>query len=155
MIRTDIDYPIELPWPVRDGYGIQHSRPFIRTEMNSGRERQRRKFSSVPSKVSVSWVFHGDMHAALFEAWFRDRLNDGVEWFNMPLKTPMGEQHYVCRFTEMYEGPNLIGLCAWSINAQLEIWERPLMPKGWGLLPKFLLGSAIFDIAMNKIWPEK
>lgn len=153
-ITTDINYPEGLPWPVRDGYDINHVQPFRRTALASGRARQRKKFSSVPSMFNVTWIFNGDNEVAAFEAWFRDAINDGSDWFNSPLKTPIGEGQYVCRFTEMYKGPALVGLCAWRVSAVLELWERPLMPPGWGLMPEYLLGADIFDIAMNDRWPE-
>ena len=154
MIETDIDYPKGLPWPEREEYTAQAVSPFVRTSMASGRARQRRRFTSVPVEYTVTWIFNGDNRAALFEAWFRDALNDGVEWFNMPMKTPTGTGYYVCRFIEMYSGPNPIGICSWRVSAKLEMFERPLMPQGWGLLPEFVLGASIFDIAMNREWPE-
>ena len=155
MIYTDISYPDGLPCAQREGYSLRHVSPFVRTTMESGRARQRRRFSSVPTIANVSWIFEVDTHAATFEAWFRDAINDGVEWFNMPLKTPMGLKDYVCRFADMYTGPDLIGISSWRISAQLEVWERPLMPEGWGLLPEFALGASIFDVALNREWPEK
>lgn len=155
MIQTDIDYPKGLPVPLREEYKLNHVSPFARTTMESGRARQRRRFSSVPTIANVNWIFEVDTHAAVFEAWFRDAVNDGADWFNMPLKTPVGMQDYVCRFVDMYTGPDLIGISSWRISAQLEIWERPLMPQGWGLLPEFVLGASIFDIAMNREWPKK
>ncbi|MGO3868926.1 MAG: hypothetical protein ACTJH7_02515 [Alcaligenes sp.] len=154
MIHTEINYPVGLPMPVRDGYGIKHTQPFQRTQMEDGRARQRRRFSSVPSTVNVSWIFKSDNEAALFEAWFRDAVNDGAEWFNSPLKTPIGEGQYVCRFVSMYTGPDPIGARAWRVNAVLETWERPLLPPGWGQFPEFVLGSSIIDIALNREWPE-
>lgn len=154
MITTDIDYPSDLPWPVRDGYDTNHVSPFTRTNMESGRARQRRKFSSVPSVVSVTWIFNGDNQAAAFELWFRQNIHDGADWFNCPLKTPVGEKQYVCRFTDMYRGPTLIGLCAWRVTATLEVWERPLLPPDWAILPDYILHADIFDLAMNREWPE-
>ncbi len=153
-ITTDLDYPDGLPWPIRDGYDFKSVSPFMRTNLDSGRARQRRKFTSVPTMCNVTWIFNGDTQVAAFEAWFRDALLDGEEWFNSPLKTPIGDGQYVCRFTDMYNGPTLVGLCAWRVSAVLELWERPLMPPGWGLLPEYLLGADIFDIAMNEKWPE-
>lgn len=152
MITTDIDYPSVFPWPQWEGYNINHVQPFSRTTMTTGRAIQRRRFSSVPSMVQVSWVFNS-AQAMAFEAWFRDSLHDGVEWFNCPLKTPLGEMDYVCRFVEMYKGPVPIGQCTWRVTATLKIWERPLLPPGWGILPDFITGMDIFDIAMNREWP--
>src|SRR5690606_10874895 len=128
MITTPINYPSSLPCPVRQGYQTRHVQPFLRTEMVSGRAKQRRRFTSVPSIESVTWIFKSQAQAAAFEAWFRDSLSDGAEWFNCPLKTPIGATNYVCRFTDMYTGPDLIGVCAWRVTAELELWERPLMP---------------------------
>lgn len=154
MIYTEITYPDGLPCAIRDGYDLSHVQPFIRTEMDSGRARQRRRFSSVPTMANVSWIFPGDAYCAAFEAWFRDALHDGAEWFNMPIKTPIGEQEYVCRFTRMYQGPTLVGKGMWRITSVLEIFERPLMPPGWGLMPDYLINASLFDVAMNREWPE-
>lgn len=155
MIQTDIDYPEGLPCPLRDGYTLRPVKPFMRTSMESGRSRQRRKFGSVPTLANVSWIFENDTQAALFEAWFHEVINDGVDWFNSPMKTPVGYGQYVCRFVDMYTGPNLMGVSAWRVDAQLEIWERPLMPPGWALFPDFVLNADILDLAINREWPEE
>lgn len=153
-LTTDINYPAGLPFPEREGYSINHVQPFVRTELSDGRAAQWRRFSNVPSIVDVSWIFHGDTIVAAFEAWFRDQLFDGAAWFNCPLRTPVGTKMYVCRFTQMYQGPFLVGKCAWSVSAQLEIFERPLLPEGSGLFPEFYAYADIIDIATNDKWPE-
>lgn len=152
-ITTDITWPAGLPCALREGHSTQHVSPFIRTGMASGRSRQRRRFSSVPSMQQFQWLFN-ESECAAFEAWFRDAINDGVAWFNMDSRTPVGKVPLVCRFTDMYQGPELVGRDSWRISATLEIWERPLLPPGWGLLPEYVLGSGIFDVAMNSKWPE-
>lgn len=154
MIHTDTNYPDGLPLPLRDGYKFQHVQTFLRTDMESGRAAQRRKFRSVPSKVSVSWIFKTDNQAAAFEAWYSETLKDGAEWFNSPLKTPIGEQDFVCRFTAMYQGPELVGVSSWRFSADLEVFERPLMPPGWGENPELLVYASLIDFAVNKEWPE-
>lgn len=151
-ISTDIDFPADLPCALREGQATQHVQPFRRSEMVSGRAVQRRKFTSVPSVQQFSWLFN-DSEAAAFEAWFRDAISDGAAWFNMQARTPLGKVSLVCRFTEMYSGPDITGRNLWRIRAPLEVWERPLMPPGWGLMPDYLIHSSIFDIAMNKKWP--
>src|SRR5690625_3653492 len=154
MIETDIDFPHSLPVPLREGYDIQHVRPYVRTGMESGRARQRRRFTSVPSMVSVSWLFT-ESQAMAFESWFRDSINDGVDWFNCTIRTPLGLKPYVCRFgDEMYSGPTLTGRNLWRVRAPLEIYERPLLPRGWGVFPDIVAGMDILDIALNREWPE-
>lgn len=152
-ITTDIDWPKGLPCLLREGHATQHGQPFHATSMASGRTRYRRKFVSVPSVKQCAWNMTQGQ-ALAFESWFREVLNDGVEWFNMPIRTPMGVMPLVCHFQSMYTGPDAVGAKHWRISAALEIWERTLMPPGWGQFPEFLIGSDIIDIAMNQDWPE-
>lgn len=154
MIETDIDYPAGLPNPLRDGHSLKAVQPFLRTSMASGRARQRRAFTSVPTMGNFNFLFETDNLAAAFEAWFRDSLNDGAEWFNIERKTPLGLIRLVCRFTAMYSGPTLVGRSMWQYSCPLEVWERPLLPEGWGEHPEFVIDADIFDIAMNREWPE-
>ncbi|WP_288659542.1 MULTISPECIES: hypothetical protein [Pseudomonas] len=149
-----IQYPEGLPCALRDGYDLSPVSPLKRSEMQSGRARQRRRFTSVPTMASVSWIMN-DVQGQLFEAWFRDALEDGALWFEMPLKTPEGERSYTARFTDIYSGPTLTGKSNWKFTAQLELRERPILAPGWGLYaPDYVLMSAIFDKAMNFEWPE-
>lgn len=120
--------------------------------MASGRTRYRRVFTSVPSVQTCAWMFT-EAGAQAFEAWFRDKLGDGVEWFNMPLRTPLGSSSLVCHFADMYAGPDLVGADRWKISAPIEVWGRPLLPPGWGELPELVIGSSIIDRAVNKEWP--
>lgn len=152
MITTDIDYPKQLPWPTRDNYTLRDVPTFERTDMVSGRAAQRRTFSFVPTMVTVTWLFTSDTDAMIFTSWFHEQLNDGVEWFNCPLKTPLGEREYVCRFASMPQGPDLVGLCSWRVKAELEMFERPLLPDGW--TPDWIRHFSLFDIAMNRVWPK-
>lgn len=149
------DYPSYLPKPLRNDYGIQHVSPFARTEMTTGRARQRRTFTTVPSVVSVNWYMDG-AKAQLFEAWFRYEITDGAEWFNIDLKTPVGDfAPYECRFVEMYDGPSIDSANNWRFSAQLEIRERPILDQQWWTYgQEFVAGSSIIDIALNSKWPE-
>lgn len=149
-------YPSQLPLPVQSGYGLQHVSPMIRTEMQSGRARQRRTFTSVPSAVTVSWIMTQGQ-AVIFEGWFRDNAGagDGASWFTMPLDAPVGLDDYECRFTDIYAGPTLIGFNKWQFDATLEIRERPIIGDGWAtIMPDYIILADIFDSAMNQIWPQ-
>lgn len=150
-----VDYPKELPSPSRLNYAIQHVSPFERTQMRSGRAKQRRTFTSVPSMVPLSWLLT-TVEAQLFEAWFAHGITDGADWFNISLKTPAGNMApYECRFTEMYDGPALVGVDDWRITAEVEIRERPILSKEWYLYGQsFVLNQSIFDLAINREWPE-
>jgi len=149
---TTINYPSQLPMPIQDGYSIQHVSPLLRTQMQSGRARQRRIFTSVPSMVSVSFFFQSVGEAQLFEGFFQHTLKDGAEWFNMPLKTPMGSKNYECRFTDIY-GPIEPQNDYWRTSAQIEIRERETIG-AWAEFPDFITYQDIIDLAINREMPE-
>ncbi|MDM2897249.1 hypothetical protein OGY37_14595 [Citrobacter sp. Cpo030] len=144
-----------LPMPLQDGYGFKPVSPLQRTQATAGRARQRRKYTSTPTIATVNWIFPKHNQAQLFESWYRDVLTDGAAWFLMKLQTPLGcQQTYKCRFTDIYEGPTLVSPKYWRYSAQLELWERPLLPPGWGFFPDLVAGSDIIDFALNEEWPE-
>ncbi|WP_256582396.1 MULTISPECIES: transposase [unclassified Pseudomonas] len=147
-----IIYPKQLSLPLHDGYKLDTISPLMRTRLDSGRSRQRRKFTSVPTEVSVKWIFN-DNQASFFEAWFARTLGDGALWFEATLKTPLGLKDYVCRFTDIYDGPELIGVDHWAYSATLELRDRPLMAPGWENFPELWFGKNIIDMAINREWP--
>lgn len=152
---ADIYYPHDyLPMPQQGGYAFQAVSPLLRTQLVSGRARQRRRFTSTPTNASVSWFMETDAQGQVFEAWFRDVLSDGAAWFYMKLQTPVGVKFYRCRFTDIYQGPTLVPPIYWQYSATLELWERPLPLPGWGNFPEFLAGQNIIDVALNREWPE-
>lgn len=160
---AEVDYPGSLPWPTRQGYGINHVSPMLVSTLESGRKRRRRRFTSVPSRVTVEWIMN-EWQAQLFELWFRADFNesepnrggiqDGTVWFNCPLKTPIGERHYEAVFDDIYSGPEPYGLCQWRFTATLELRERPALPPGDIEFPDEIIYSSLFDYTMNKHWPE-
>lgn len=153
-ITSDINYPDEyLPMPLQEGYALKPVSPLLRTDLTSGRARQRRLYTSTPSQAQVSWLFL-ESEAQLFEAWFRDAISDGAAWFNANLRTPLGVESYVCRFVDIYDGPIITGGKYWEFTATLELWERPILPPGWGEFPDFIINSNIIDLALNREWPE-
>ena len=100
-ITTTLYYPSAyLPGPLRESFGLTPVSPLKRTQMVTGRARQRRAYTSTPTQTDLAWIF-SDAQAQAFEAWFRDELSDGAAWFNIPLLTPVGLKNYVCRFTDI------------------------------------------------------
>ena len=145
-------WPEQLPLPEQSGYAIQHVSPLQRTEMVSGRARQRRVYTSVPSMVAVQF-FCTELQAQLFEAFFRYAITDGADWFLLPLKTPMFTGDYECRFTGIYEGPTLTAFNKWTVSATIEIKERNTITANELYDPQGVIDSDIFDITMNQKWP--
>lgn len=152
-MQTSINYPAELPPPQWASNQWAVTSPNQRTNMDSGRARQRRKFSSVPAMRSATFIFTAGQ-AVTFERWFATDLKDGTEWFNIYMRHPLGFTQFVCRVVNVYNGPIAFGSKHWTYSATLEVWERPLIPEEWSLLPSFILHPDIFDAAMNREWPE-
>lgn len=148
-----IVYPKQLPLPLLEGYKLSTISPLMRTKLENGRSRQRRKFTNVPTEPSFKWIFN-DQEAAFFEAWFARILMDGALWFLAPLKTPLGLKDYECRFTDIYDGPELVGIDHWRYSVTLELRERPLMAPGWENFPDFWFKKNIIDMAINREWPK-
>jgi hypothetical protein len=72
-----------------------------------------------------------DAQAQLFEAWYREAITDGVDWFFMKLQTPLGVQFYKCRFTDIYQGPTLVARFTGSFPQLLSCGnDRFLMTAG-------------------------
>lgn len=153
-MATSIDYPSYLPMPLREGYQLNHVSPFARTEMASGRAKQRLMYANTPSMVPVSFLLT-DSQAQIFEAWFKYDINGGAAWFNCKLDSPDGRKPYECRFTSMYKGPQLVGKRFWRYAAEFEIVERPVIGEDdYRLGLDDIYYSSIFDITMNQQWPE-
>lgn len=144
-----IYYPEGLPRGRHSGRSYQLVSPLLRSDLVSGRAMQRRRFTSVPTMASISWIFTSQQ-CQLFEGWWRDALVDGSQWFEAPLETPLGYQNYTARFTDIYSGPSRVGPKLWSITAELELRDRPILPSGWAeLLPDYILNPEIFDKSVN------
>lgn len=150
---ASIDYPKQLPLPLQEGYSLSTTDPMVRTQMVTGRARQRRRYRNVPVIVTASFIFT-ETQASFFEAWHSRVLGEGIEWFNCPLQTTEGVRDYEARFTQIYEGPSLVQLRFWKYSVQLELRKRPMMPEGWEQFPDFWFGKNIIDLALNKEWPK-
>lgn len=150
-----IAYPEGLPYPLRDaGYEFNQVSPSVSTELQSGRTIDRVRFKNTPDIATLTWEFD-DPEAQLFMGWHEYVLNSGTLPWDCPLKTPLGFETYEGKFLGMYQGPTLVGISRWRIQAKVSLFKRPLIGKDWVLYaPEFVLQSDIFDRAMNKEWPE-
>lgn len=149
-----LTYPEGLPLPLREGYGFQAVSPILRSKKMSGRSVQRRLYSSTPTEPSVSWLMSA-AQAQLFMGWYEHVLLSGSQWFECPLRTPLGLELHRARFTDIYSGPDLVGVDHWRFTATLEMFKQPLIGKEWVTdAPEYILGSDIFDITMNRVWTQ-
>ena len=93
--------------------------------MEAGPARQRRRFTQVPSRISVRWVLRRDQFA-LFEAWYRWHAKEGGEWFEIELLGGVGLTIHEARFTRQFDARIRAGRL-WEVTSELEIRERPVL----------------------------
>jgi hypothetical protein len=126
---SDITWPSTLPLPTVQGYGVQPGEAILRTEMEASLARQRRRFTDVPTKVSVRWIMRRDQYA-IFEGWYRWHAREGASWFAITLLGGLGLLEQEARFTRQFSSRLLAGGTLWEITSELEIRERPVLDEG-------------------------
>jgi hypothetical protein len=123
-----VSWPGTLPLPTIDGYGIRPGEAILRTEMEAGPARQRRRYTQVPSRITVRWVLRREQFA-LFEAWYRWTAKEGGEWFEIDLLGGLGLLPQDARFTRQFDARIVAGIL-WEVRSELEIRERPTLSEG-------------------------
>ena len=121
-----IQYPAELPLPLQEGYGLSTVDPMRATQMATGRTRYRIRHRYVPAEVKVNFNF-SEEEAAQFEGWYVWAINNGFDWFEMPLQTPIGFKTYIAHFKGIYQGPDLTQISRWRYSAVMQLKERPVL----------------------------
>ncbi|CAA6605813.1 conserved hypothetical protein [Rhodospirillaceae bacterium LM-1] len=120
-----LSWPTTLPLPTVQSYGIRPGEAILRTEMEAGPARQRKRFTQVPTRIAVRWLMKREQFA-LFEAWYRWQAKEGGEWFEIPLLGGLGLVTHEARFTRQFDA-KLVGGVLWEIASELEIRERPTL----------------------------
>lgn len=125
-MTPSIIWPSALPAAQRSGRNSEIVSPTVTTQFASGRNRVRRAFTAVPVYQDVEWKMTRDK-AVRFEAWFKNTIKDGSEWFLMELDLPQGRGPWAFQFMGPYRGPLLLGSSTglWQYTARLQQWVRP------------------------------
>ena len=119
---TTITFPKRLPYPTVEGYSIRPDEAIIRTDMEAGPARQRRRYTQTPSKIAVKWIMSPEQFC-LFEAWYKYYAKEGAEWFVITLLGGIGLTEQEARFTQQFEASIIAGRL-WQITTELEIRDR-------------------------------
>lgn len=155
MPTTSINWPEQLRDAIlQDSYQLTPTDPLLRTDMSDGRSFQRRRYMSTPMTVSLNLLFTEGQYM-LFESFFTYDLNDGVNWFNAPIKTALGYDDYMVRMTQVYKSATPQQGRFWSVTAEAELYKRPVLDRSWSdVVPDFVANMSIFDEAMCREWPK-
>jgi hypothetical protein len=115
-------WPTTLPAPILEGYALDPIDQTVRTDMEFGAARTRRRSTAQNDKLNVGWIFTRTQMAA-FRTWFADSAQaaGGAAWFDIVVDTGEGTPaSQTCRFS----GPPkaaLRGGGIWSVTATLEV----------------------------------
>lgn len=120
-----LSFPDNLPLPLREGYEFKPVSPITRTPLVNGRSIQRLKYRNFPTMVTLSWVLDAEQ-AKLFQGWFKWGIGY-IDWFMCPIKSPMGLTPTRVRFTDIYSGPELVGVDHWRFSVPAELFEIPIV----------------------------
>ena len=131
-MTTTISWPNRLPLPTFEGTSLEPQDSCLRTEMEAGPARQRRRFTQAPTRMPVRWRFR-DVDFATFEAWFKLKVGSGAIWFSITLLGGTGLATHEARFLGQggvpYKAvPSRGGI--WIVTSVLEIRERPVLDEG-------------------------
>lgn len=131
---TTVAWPETLPLPTFEGYGVEPMDSILRTDMESGPARQRRRYTQVPTRIPVRWRFTA-WQFAVFEGWFVSRAKAGGEWFTISLLGGLGMTEHEARFQGQGSAPYRATAtrggpgagARWVVTSVLEIRERPVL----------------------------
>lgn len=95
----------------------------IRSNMDSGRTRVRRRFTSEYEVFSAVWTFDEDQFS-LFQSIFAFTLKSGTEWFTISLPVGDGLTPVTARFASTGYTKKHVPVMHWEVSATLELQDK-------------------------------
>lgn len=116
-------WPSTLPKPAISGYQVAPVDQTVRSDMEVGAARVRRRTAARNDQVTASWMLT-DTQMSAFRTWFDDptQAAGGSAWFDglsLPIGTG-GSAACTCRFIGPFTAA-LADKLAWKVTAKLEI----------------------------------
>ena len=121
-----IKYPNDLKLPLVSSHRLSQNSNLLRTDMASGRARQRKRFQSVPTTMGATWKLN-KYQAQILEGFVTHGVNDAVNWFLMPVRTPQGLIEHEVRFINSPLESCIYNGGFWNYSANIEIKKRQVV----------------------------
>lgn len=115
-------WPVSFPAPNED-FSAEAIAGALRTAMDSGAIRQRRRFSVDLTQISISWTLD-NIQMAVFSSFHKNRLNLGTDWFIMPLDLGGGMVNHTVRFVGGQYSQQYAPISFWTVSAKMDVLER-------------------------------
>jgi hypothetical protein len=112
-------FPSTLPDPLLSGYSVAPTQGFVRSEVETGPARQRKRYSATPAKVTLKWIFTA-AQMVTFRNFFNSDINKGASWFDIYLNVGDGYAPMQARFSTQYSAA-LLGANNWEVSGSLEV----------------------------------
>lgn len=113
----------KLGRPLANGYGLVAMPSTIRTEMDNGIPRTRRRFTRQLTTATLNFNFTREKFG-LFDGFWRGTLSDGASWFVMPLRNGISDDPWTVRSIAPPEATNN-GPDIWRVSWKIEIDQIP------------------------------
>lgn len=140
-------WPTILPNPSQS-YSYDADFNTLRSKMDSGRIRQRSRFSKTFLTVKVRWQFN-DFQLAVFQSWFTNTINGGTDWFDTcPLILGDSVQNYTARFVGGKYSTTHEPVLNWVVSASLEVEDPDFLGPEYleFLLAEMATGETFADV---------
>lgn len=121
-----VKYPKDLKLPLVSSHRLSQNSNLLRTDMASGRARQRKRFQSVPTTMGATWKLN-KYQAQILEGFVTHGVNDAVNWFLMPVRTPEGVIEHEVRFIQSPLESCTYNGGFWNYSANIEIKKRQVV----------------------------
>lgn len=122
-------WPSTLPQATLPGHELAPDDSVIRTDMEAGRARARRRYTRAPTRTTVRWVFATRQQFHVFESWWVLEIDHGASGFTLSLPNGAGMSTVTARFVEPYKARPLGG-SAWEVTGTLEVEQYPILTAG-------------------------
>lgn len=114
-----MNWPTELPNPT-SSYSLKIQNSAQRTKMESGRIRQRRKFTQGRFSISVEWELT-DEEFLLFQSFVYHALNGGTDWFYANFYSGGGQGQHKVRIQKGDYTSTYLDYMHWKVKANLDV----------------------------------
>lgn len=123
---TTPSFPTTLPGVLIGQHSFAPIDTTIRTEMDAGLARTRRRFLGTPTEYDVKWKFTR-AQLGTFEKFYANDIANGASWFNIKLVNGAGETTCLARFKGTYSVSSETREFMWLVSAKLEVVTRALI----------------------------
>lgn len=117
-------WPTLLPAPT-SAYDIKLNASKLRTQMDSGRYRQRQRFGRENRLISVAWEFD-DNEYEFFQSFYLYKLEGGVDFFNVTIPLGGGMRSFVARFADDPDA-KYMDVLNWTVSSTLEVEDARVL----------------------------